>query len=452
MTTPALPTALRIAPRRSLPAGDPKQAPTAFRLGPLRLAIVAEPIASKLPPAQSTAAGRRLSERVLLAAALACAASIAGANPAQPANPTLPGVAAAIQKAIDAHQISGGTTAVVTRDKLVDLEAIGDADLARHEPMRTDSIFWIKSMTKPVTAVAVMMLVDEGKLAITDPVAKYIPEFAALKTPSGKPANLTLEQLLTHTSGLGEGHGESGRRGTHSLAELVPQFLETPMQFEPGTRWKYCQSGINTMARIVEIVSGATFDRFCTERIFAPLGMKDTTFYPTESQAKRVVTLYRRDPQTGVLEAEPPRRDLTSHDRPPLGNSGVYSTAPDFARFCQMLLNEGTLDGRRYLKPETVKLMSTNHTGTLKAGFVPGSVWGLAVGIVAEPQGVTEALSPGTFGHGGAYGTQAWIDPVRGAAYVLMIQRANFGNPGYRNGDDTEVRHDFQTAAAAALK
>jgi CubicO group peptidase (beta-lactamase class C family) len=297
-----------------------------------------------------------------------------------------------------------------------------------------------------------MMLVDDGKLSIDDPVAKFIPAFSELKTPSGKPANLTVKHLMTHTSGLGEGPGESGRKGTRTLAELVPQFLETPMISEPGERWKYCQAGINTLSRIVEVASGKTFDQFCAERIFAPLGMKDTTFYPTEAQAPRVVTVYRKNKATGALEAEAPRRDLTSHDRPPLGNSGLYSTAPDFARFCQMLLNEGTLEGRHYLKPATVKLMSSNHTGALKAGFVPGSVWGLAVGVTAEPQGVTEAFSPGTWGHGGAYGTQLWIDPVRGIGYVLMIQRANFGTPGYRNGDDTAVRHDFQCAAAAALK
>jgi CubicO group peptidase (beta-lactamase class C family) len=368
------------------------------------------------------------------------------------ANPKLPGVAEAIQKAVDAHEITGGTTAVVTKDKLVDLEAVGFADIATQKPMQPDSIFWIKSMTKPVTAVAVMMLQDDGKLNINDLVAKYIPAFADLKTPSGKAANLTLKHLLPHTSGLGEGHGESGPRGTRTLAELVPHFLATPMLFEPGERWKYCQAGINTMSRIVEIVSGKSFDQFCAERIFGPLAMNDTTFYPTEAQLPRVVTVYRKNKETGALEAEAPRADILSHDRPPLGNSGLYSTAPDFARFAQMLLNNGTLNGHHYLKPETVKLMASNQTGDLKAGFVPGSVWGLAVGIMAEPQGVTEAFSPGTWGHGGAYGTQVWIDPMRSIGYVLMIQRSTFGTPGYRNGDDTVVRHDFQGAVAAALK
>jgi CubicO group peptidase (beta-lactamase class C family) len=143
----------------------------------------------------------------------------------------------------------------------------------------------------------------------------------------------------------------------------------------------------------------------------------------------------------------PPRLDLASHNRPPLATSGLYSTAGDYARLCQMLLNGGELNGRRYLKPDAVKLFSTPRTGDLKAGFVPGSAWSLASGVVTEPQGVTAMLSIGTYGHGGAYGTQAWIDPVKGVAYLLMIQRTGFGN-----GDDSDVRRDFQQAAADALR
>jgi CubicO group peptidase (beta-lactamase class C family) len=382
-----------------------------------------------------------------LLAAFAAIVSLAAAAP------KLPGVADAVQTAIDAHEVSGAVTAVVTKDKLLDLEAIGFADIAASKPMQPDSIFCIKSMTKPVTGVAVMMLQDEGKLNVEDPVAKYIPEFADLKTPSGKPANLTLAHLLTHTSGLGEGLGESGSRSdpAHTLADLVRQALASPMQFEPGTRWKYTQSGINTAGRIVEIVTGLSYDQFLQQRLFDPLGMRDTTFYPTDKQAPRIVTLYTKDKETGNLEPVARRADFNSHDRPPLATSGIYSTAPDFARLCQMLLNGGELDGKRYLKPETIRLFATPRTGDLKAGFVPGSVWGLGCGIVAEPQGVTEALSPGTFGHGGAYGTQMWIDSVKGVGYVLMIQREKFGTPGYRNGDDTTIRHDFQLAAANAV-
>jgi len=367
--------------------------------------------------------------------------------------PKLSGVASAIQTAIDAHEISGAVTVVVTKDKVLDREAIGFADLAAGKPMQPDTIFWIKSMTKPVTGIAILLLQDEGKLHVDDSVAKYIPGFARLKTPSGQPANLTIAHLLTHTSGLGEGLGEAGSatERAHTLADLVRQALASPMQFEPGARWKYTQSGINTAGHIVEIVSGLTFDRFLQQRLFDPLGMKDTTFYPTAAALPRIVTRYTKNKETGKLEPVAPRPDILARDRPPLATSGIYSTGPDFARLCQMLLNGGELNGRRFLQPDTVKLFSTPRTGALKAGFAPGTAWGLGCGIVGEPQGVTGMLSPGTYGHGGAFGTQAWIDPVKGVAYVLMIQREKFGTPGYRNGDDTAVRKDFQQAAADAL-
>lgn len=367
--------------------------------------------------------------------------------------PKLPGVAAAIQVAIDAHEISGAVTMVVTKDRVLDLEAVGHADLAARKPMQPDSVFWIKSMTKPVTAVAVMMLQDAGKLNVDDPVAKYLPEFAALKTPSGQPAHLTISQLLTHTSGLGEGLGESGSAAdpAHNLADLARQALASPMQFEPGARWKYTQSGLNIAGRIIEVVSGVSYDQYLSHQLFEPLGMNSARFYPGEKMQERIVTLYTKNKETGELQPVPRRADLAARSRPPLATSGLYCTAGDYARLCQMLLNGGELDGKRFLKTETIQLLTTPRTGELKAGFVPGSAWGLGVGVVTEPQGVTGMLSPGTYGHGGAFGTQAWIDPVKGVAYILMIQRDKFGTPGYRNGDDTAVRKDFQQAAADSL-
>ena len=170
---------------------------------------------------------------------------------------------------------------VVDKDKVLHLECTGTADVAAKRPMTPDTIFWIASMTKPITAVSVLLLQDEGKLKVTDPVAKYLPEFAGLKTPSGKLANLTILQLMTHTSGLGEASGPAAKQAT-TLAELVPLWLAAPMQYEPGARWQYTQSGINAAARIVEVVSGKRFDPFLQQRVFDPLGMKNTTFYPTE--------------------------------------------------------------------------------------------------------------------------------------------------------------------------
>lgn len=369
--------------------------------------------------------------------------------------PTLSGVGAAMAEMIAKNEIAGAVTLVVSKDRILHLESTGFADVAAKRPMTPDALFWIASMTKPVTGVAVLMLQDEGKLSVTDPVAKYLPEFGALKTPSGKPANLTITQILTHTSGLGEATGPAAEQA-HTLADLVPIWLAAPMQYEPGEKWKYTQSGINAASRIVEVVTGMTFDAFVQKRIFDPLGMKDTTFYPTDAQRARLATAYAKNKDSGALEAVPPRTDFGTRARPPQGNGGLYSTGPDYARFCQMLLDGGTFDGRRYLSAEAMKLLSTPQTGDLPTGFFQSDTygnrganygWGIATSILRTPhEGVAAMLSPGTFGHGGAWGTQAWIDPVKGVAYIMMVQRSDFPN-----SDASNVRRAFQQAAADAL-
>ncbi|MEO8076038.1 MAG: serine hydrolase domain-containing protein [Acidobacteriota bacterium] len=369
--------------------------------------------------------------------------------------PKLPGVGAAMQNMVAKNEIAGAVTMVVTKNDVKHLEATGFADLASRRPMTPDTLFWIASMTKPVTGVAILMLQDEGKLKVTDPVAKYLPEFGTLKTPTGKPANLTLTQMLTHTSGLGEATGPAAQQAK-TLADLVPLWLAAPMQYEPGEKWKYTQSGINAAARVVEVISGTTFDAFVKQRILDPLGMKNTTFYLTEEQRARVATAYAKNKDTGALDAVPPRPEFGPRDRPPQGNAGLYSTAPDYARFSQMLLNGGMLDGHRYLSAAAMKLLTTPSTGDLPTGFFQDPAygkrgadygWGIATCILRTPHdGVAAMLSPGTYGHGGAWGTQAWIDPVKGAAYVLMVQRSNFPN-----SDASDVRGDFQRAAASAL-
>jgi len=371
------------------------------------------------------------------------------------AEPKLPGVGAAMQQMIAKNEVAGAVTVVVSKDKVLHLETSGFADIATKKPMTPDTLFWIASMTKPITAVAVLMLQDEGKLNVADPVAKYIPEFANLKTPSGKPANLTITQILTHTSGLGEASGPDAQKAK-TLADLVPIWLSAPMQYEPGEKWKYTQSGINAAARIVELISGMTFDTFLQKRLFDPLGMKSTTFYPTDEQRSRLVTAYAKNKETGLLEPVPPRPEFGPKDRPPQGNGGLYSTAPDYARFCQMLLNNGTLGGHRYLTPAAMKFLNTPQTGDLPTGFFQSDsfgnhgknyAWGIGTCILREPhEGVPAMLSPGSYGHGGAWGTQAWIDPVKGVAYILMVQRSNFPN-----SDASEVRREFQQAAANAL-
>jgi CubicO group peptidase (beta-lactamase class C family) len=335
------------------------------------------------------------------------------------------------------------------------LEAHGLANVAEKKPMTIDTLFWIASMTKPVTAVSILLLQDEGKLNVRDPVAKYLPEFAKLQTPSGAPANLTITQILTHTSGLGEASAAAASCA-RTLADLVPLWLEVPTQYEPGTKWNYTQSGINAAGRIVEVVSGLAFDAFLQKRLFGPLGMKDTTFYPSDDQIARRVTAYAKNKESDLLEPVPPRPEFGPRDRPPQGNGGLYSTAPDYAKFCQMLLNNGTLEGHRYLSSDAMKYLTTPQTGDLPTGFFQNERfgnhganygWGLATCILRIPhEGVAAMLSPGSYGHGGAWGTQAWIDPEKGVAYLLMVQRSNFPN-----SDASDVRRAFQEAASEAL-
>jgi CubicO group peptidase (beta-lactamase class C family) len=236
-------------------------------------------------------------------------------------------------------------------------------------------------------------------------------------------------------------------RTSRTLADVMPFYSDRALAFEPGSKWQYCQSGINSLGRIVEVVSGQTFPDFLEQRIFAPLGMRDTTFYLTEAQLPRLAKSYSL--QNGVL-SETPVGFLNGHsptfqERYPAPNGGLFSTALDYGRFCRMLLNQGTLDQRRILKPETVALLSQVHTGNLKTGFTDGNGWGLGVCVVREPQGVTADLSPGAYGHGGAYGTQAWIDPLNDRVYILMVQRSNFPN-----SDASDLRRAFQHAATPA--
>jgi CubicO group peptidase (beta-lactamase class C family) len=371
--------------------------------------------------------------------------------------PVLPGIRPAMEEMIAKDEIAGCVTVVVNKDKVLHLEVDGFADILNKKNITSDSLFWIASMTKPVTAVAILMLQDEGKLNINDPVSKFIPEFAGLKTPSGKDANLTIKQILTHTSGLGEA-GAALALKAKTLGELVPIWLSTPMQYEPGTKWKYTQSGINAASRIVEIVSGKSFDAFLKERLFEPLGMKDTTFYPTDEQKTRLATGYAKNKDTGALEPAPLRPNYDgSRNNPPQGNGGLFSTGPDYARFCQMLLGGGAFEGRRFLSEASLKLMCTPQTDELPTGFFQNDTfgqrgthygWGIGTCVLQKPHdGVAEMLAPGSFGHGGAWGTQAWMDPVRGVGYILMVQRANFPN-----SDASEVRYVFQKAAFKALE
>jgi len=357
----------------------------------------------------------------------------------------MPRIDDAMKPLIVAGEISGAVTLVSDREKILHLGATGLADLEENRPMKADDIFWIASMTKPITATAVMMLEEKSLLSLDDPVSKFIPEFEGLKDVEGKPVVVTIGQCLSHTAGLSE-FSPTEDAEIKNLKELATRVAVKPVKFEPGSRWVYSQTGINTVARIVEMVSGKSFPDFLQEQLFTPLGMLDTTFYPNEAQEKRMAKSYRKNAD-GKLELTAPSfligKSAADRSFYPRANGGLFSTAQDYAKFAQMILRGGELDGRRYLQPETIQRMTKIRTGELVAGFIPGTGFSAGWAVVKKAEGAAEFLSVGSFGHGGAFGTQAWIDPVKGRAYVLMIQRA-----GMPNGDDSEMRRVFQRAAA----
>ena len=362
-----------------------------------------------------------------------------------------------LQAFVDQGEIAGAVTLVATRDRILHLAAVGKSDLGTGRDMTPDDLFWIASMSKPMTAVAVAMLADEGKLKFSDPVANYLPEYANLWVLDQETTDrrvlvrptrpVTIHDLLTHTSGL----GEYVVYGPHwTLAEMVKSMTREPLKFQPGTRWSYSTAGIDALGRIVEVVSGLPFAEFMQRRLFTPLEMKDTTFWPSPAEQARLATSYSRNKQTGRLEVASIYYlyggAVTDRERPALGGAGLFSTAADVAKFYQMLLNGGEANSRRLLQPATVRELTSVQTAGIKAGFLPGSAWGLGFCLVTEPQGATAALSPGTFGHCGAYGTQSWADPTRGIIYIMMIQRA-----GLPNSDGSDMRRVFQETAATAL-
>ena len=358
-----------------------------------------------------------------------------------------------IQRAIDAKQISGGVTVVARRGRVAHFEAQGLMDIEANTPMRKDAIFRIASMSKPVTGVAIMMLLEEGALRLNDPVSRFIPEFKETKVatetgPVPADRDITIRDLLTHTSGLqsgGAGSREAAKmspRSTNStLAEYIPTLGRVPIDFQPGSEWRYSAlAGIETLGRVVEVASGTTFDRFLQERIFTPLGMKDTTFVPSADRMPRVVTLYQRTPE-GLRRLDTPAwlatQTLFS------GGGGLYSTAEDYLQFAQMLLNGGELGGRRLLSPRTVDLMASNHVGDLYRGTdgrASGTGFGLTVDVVLDNVKANARKSSGSFGWGGAFGTYYWVDRKEQLTAVLMVQTPY-----------NVLRRDFENAVMQAI-
>ena len=367
-----------------------------------------------------------------------------------------------IQRAIDTEQISGAVTVVARRGRVAHFEARGLMDIEASAPMRKDAIFPIASMTKPVTAVAILMLVEEGRVRLSDPVSRFIPEFEDTKVamPRSDPAGeggdiytvparreVTVHDLLTHTSGLGSFGAASEatsrlapRDLTGTVADWAAALGAAPLDFQPGTRWAYSGlAGIDTLGRIVEVASGLTFDEFLRQRVFEPLGMKDTAFNVPEDKKKRVVTLYSRTPEGLELRPVPAWVATTTLHG---GGGGLWSTAEDYLQFAQMLVNGGELNGTRLLGSRTVDLMASNHVGDLyeKAGS-PGMGFGLTVDVVLDDVAARgDHRSTGSFGWLGAFGTTWWVDPKEELTAILMVQTP--GGP---------LRADFQNAVMQAI-
>lgn len=340
-------------------------------------------------------------------------------------------------------QISGAVTLVATPDKVVHLAAVGRTGPATDQAMQPDSLFRIASMTKTVTATALMQLVEQGKLNVDDPVEKYIPSFTGQKLKDGTPARpVTIRDVLTHTAGLAQPGGKE-TEGL-SLEQIVDLIGRKPLEFPPGSKWQY-SSGLTVAGRLIEIASGESYAGYLKRHIFDPLEMNDTTFLLSPDQAQRLAVTCKPGEQPGTLAAvEIPDPTV---ERTPNPSGGLYSTAADMARFYQAILNGGKLGDVRLLPAARVQQMTQFLTPGLVTGFTPGNGWGLGWCVLEKPQGVTRHLMPGTYGHGGAWGTQAWVDPQRKLIFILMIQRSGFGN-----SDASDVRDAFTEAALSAYR
>jgi CubicO group peptidase (beta-lactamase class C family) len=333
-----------------------------------------------------------------------------------------------LQPNVVAGSLAGAVTLVTDKDKVLDVGAIGYSDVVAKAPMRTDAEFWIASMSKPITATALMILVDEDSVKLDDPIAKYLPEFHALmvaverdaehvllKKPMRPP---TVRDCLRHTSGMPfQSAMEVPTIDVLPLRDAVRSYSITPLAYEPGTKHVYSNAGINTAGRIIEVVSKMPYESFLDQRLFGPLGMTDTTFWPNPEQVKRLAKSYTPGEGGKGLAATTIRAlgyPLTDRaKRYPVPAGGLFSTAADLGRFCRMLLSGGTHDGKKMVSADAIAEMSKRQTPkTVPQSY--GLGWSVGGG--------------GAYGHGGAYATNMTIDPKQGLAYVYMVQRA--GLPG----------------------
>jgi CubicO group peptidase (beta-lactamase class C family) len=369
-----------------------------------------------------------------------------------------------IQRHLDAGSFSGAVTLVARNGRLAHHEAYGLMDIASKKPMQKDAIFRIMSMTKPVVGVSIMMMIEEGKVRLQDPVSRFIPEFAdmtvavAQPAPAGRgggagagraggpaaprfytvPAErpITVRDLLTHTSGLASGtisNSEAAKVAAgpkETLADYLPRLGKVPLEFQPGTRWAYsAAAGFDVLARIVEVASGLKYDQFVKQRLFDPLGMKDTTFAPPAGNP-RLVTLYSRTADVLRPQQDPGFMNGIYFS----GGGGLFSTAEDYLQFAQMLLDGGQLNGRRLLSPRGVELMRSVAAPDTLPGRPRGEAYGLSVRVVNDPVARNSFLSEGSYGWSGLFGTHFWVDPQEKVVGILMTQTSAQGiNPDFEN-------------------
>jgi CubicO group peptidase (beta-lactamase class C family) len=339
-----------------------------------------------------------------------------------------PAIFKTLEPFIENGSVAGAVTLVANKDKILSIDTIGYADIGAKKPMRPDNLFWIASMSKPVTGTALMILVDEGKVKIEDPVEKYLPEFKGQMVLAEKDGNhallkkpahpITVREILSHTSGLPfKSPVEEPTLDMLPLRTAVRSYAAGPLQFEPSTKYQYSNAGINTAGRIIEVVSGMSYEQFLDERLFKPLGMTDTTFWPNEEQTARLAKSYTPNSDKTAL------RELTigqltyplaNRQRQPMPAGGLFSTAKDVGRFCQMVFNGGELDGKRYLSEGAVTQMTSRQT---------------AEGIKNE-YGLGWSTGGGGFGHGGAFATNMNIDPKSGLITVFLVQHSGFLGEG----------------------
>ena len=386
-------------------------------------------------------------------------------------DPALLGRIPARMKAyVDQGTAAGFVTIVVRHGHVASLDAVGYQDREAKTPMRTDTLFRIASMTKSFTVAGVMILVDEGRLSLLDPVEQFLPEFKGIKvnscpetrtspspTPTPNPTPdrgcdsvdparpITVLDLMTHTSGL-PGQGASSSQPFKSLAERVSIGAHVQLLAQPGTKWIYSQIGYAALGRIIEVCSGKPYEQFLAERIFQPLGMKDTYFFLPPEKQNRLAAMYSLEAEGKDVTGKLVRTPQSPAAKIPAPEGGAMTTATDMARFYQMLLNHGTLNGKRILSAAAVAAMTTNQTGDLtNVEFAPGLGMGLSFGVVKDVTGAFRYQSIGTFCKGGAYRTYGWGDPAKDMSGIILFQRTNGG------GDMAPEITAFSILANAAI-